>query len=57
MGGYSVQIALVDKDTHMTANYEWRDLALVFNVVNVNKTHFEGCLWNEPKILIEETRK
>lgn len=57
VGGYSVQIALVDKDTHMTANYEWRDLVLVFNVINVNKTHFEGCLWNEPKILIEETRK
>ena len=57
VGGYSVQIALVDKDTHMTANYAWRDLALVFNVINVNKIHFAGCLWNEPKILIEETKK
>ena len=57
VGGYSVQIALVDKDTHMTANYEWRDLALVFNVINVDKIHFEGCLWNDPKISIEQTRK
>jgi len=57
VGSYSVQIALVDRDTHLTANYEWRDLALVFNVVNFNKTHFAGCLWNEPNILIEELAK
>ncbi|MEZ0121972.1 MAG: ABC transporter ATP-binding protein [Candidatus Reddybacter sp.] len=57
VGGYSVQTALVDQDTHLTANYEWRDMALVFNVVNVDKTHFSGCLWNEPEILIEEASK
>jgi lipopolysaccharide transport system ATP-binding protein len=56
-GGYSVQLALVDRDTHLTANYDWRDLALVFNVININKTYFEGCLWNEPKILIELRHK
>jgi len=54
IGSYSVQTALVDRDTHLTANYEWRDLALVFNVININKTQFAGCLWNEPKISIEE---
>lgn len=54
MGSYSVQVALVDRDTHYTANYDWRDLALVFNVININKTHFVGCLWNEPNISIEE---
>jgi lipopolysaccharide transport system ATP-binding protein len=53
IGSYSVQTALVDRDTHLTANYEWRDMALVFNVVNVDKTHFMGCLWNEPQIKIE----
>lgn len=57
VGSYSVQIALVDKDTHLTANYEWRDMALVFNVINVDKTTFTGCLWNEPKILIKELTK
>ncbi len=51
-GSYSVQTALVDRDTHLTANYEWRDMALMFNVVNINKTHFAGCLWNEPRIAI-----
>lgn len=54
VGSYSIQTALVDRDTHLTANYEWRDLALVFNVINIDKTQFAGCLWNEPQILIEE---
>ncbi len=54
VGGYSVQTALVDRDTHLTANYEWRDLALVFDVINIDKTHFAGCMWNEPKISIEK---
>jgi lipopolysaccharide transport system ATP-binding protein len=57
IGSYSVQTALVDRDTHLTANYEWRDLALVFNVINMNKTQFVGCLWNEPNISIEELAK
>jgi len=53
-GSYSIQTALVDKDTHLTANYEWKDLALVFNVTNIDKTHFAGCNWNEPKIKVEK---
>ncbi len=52
-GSYSIQTALVDRDSHLTANYEWRDMALVFNVINIDKTHFAGCLWNEPTITIE----
>jgi lipopolysaccharide transport system ATP-binding protein len=53
VGSYSVQTALVDRDTHLTTNYEWRDMALVFNVININKTQFAGCLWNEPRIAIK----
>lgn len=53
-GSYSIQTALVDSDTHLTKNYEWRDLALVFNVVNIDKTHFAGSSWNEPLIRIEK---
>lgn len=53
VGSYSIQTALTDRDTHLTANYEWRDLALMFNVINVNKTHFAGCLWSEPQITVE----
>ncbi|MET4161815.1 lipopolysaccharide transport system ATP-binding protein [Marinobacterium sp. MBR-111] len=49
-GSYSVQTALVSTDTHLVDNYEWRDLALVFNVININKHHFAGCNWMQPQI-------
>jgi lipopolysaccharide transport system ATP-binding protein len=51
-GTYSVHTALVSTDTHLVNNYEWRDLALVFNVMNVNKPHFAGCAWMDPRIEI-----
>jgi lipopolysaccharide transport system ATP-binding protein len=54
VGSYSIQTALVDRDTHLTSNYEWRDLALVFSVINIDKVHFAGCLWNEPRITIQK---
>ena len=54
VGSYSIQTALVDRDTHLTANYEWIDLAVVFNVVNIDKTFFAGVIWNEPTIRIEK---
>ncbi|MHB0765480.1 ABC transporter ATP-binding protein [Stutzerimonas sp. NM35] len=54
VGSYSVQLALVDRDTHLSKNYEWRDLAVVFNVVNADRNSFTGCLWNEPVISIEK---
>jgi len=51
-GSYSIQTALCSTDTHLVNNYEWRDLALVFNVVNISKTHFAGCAWIDPEIKI-----
>lgn len=53
-GTYSIQTALVSTDTHLVNNYEWRDLALVFNVINVNKPHFVGLAWLDPVIVIEQ---
>lgn len=47
-GTYSIQTALTSTHTHLTNNYEWRDLALVFNVVNQTQTHFVGCAWIDP---------
>lgn len=49
-GTYSVQTALVSTDTHLVNNYEWRDLAFVFNVVNMSKQHFAGFAWIDPEI-------
>jgi len=50
VGNYSVQTALVASDTHLSSNYEWRDLAVVFSVVNVDKFAFVGSSWMQPVI-------
>jgi lipopolysaccharide transport system ATP-binding protein len=54
-GSYSVGTALVSSDTHLVNNYEWRDLALVFTVVNISREHFVGCSWLDPVIETERT--
>jgi lipopolysaccharide transport system ATP-binding protein len=54
VGSYSIQIALHDRDTHLSSNYEWVDLAAVFNIVNLDKKVFIGCQWNEPIIKINK---
>jgi len=52
IGSYSVAVALQSSDTHLENNYEWRDLALVFTVINVNKHGFVGCAWIDPGVRI-----
>ena len=49
-GSYSIAIALHSHDVHVSNNYEWRDLACVFHVVNLNKIEFIGSTWLAPKI-------
>lgn len=44
-GSYSVAVALHTEDTHVANNYEWRDRAIVFNVININKDRFVGVAW------------
>ena len=51
-GSYSVATALHSTDTHLANNYEWTDLALIFDVVNVNEIAFIGTSWIPPKIEI-----
>lgn len=50
VGHYSVVTALTDAQTHLSINYEWRDLALIFNVINTHAIYFNGLLWSEPSI-------
>lgn len=52
-GTYSVATAIVSTETHLVNNYEWRDLALVFTVMNMRRPHFEGSAWLDPAIDIE----
>ncbi|UTY58022.1 ABC transporter ATP-binding protein [Massilia sp. erpn] len=54
-GSYSVATALHSADTHLVDNYEWRDLALVFNVMNMQLPYFEGCTWLAPQLAIQRT--
>ncbi|MCG2583621.1 ABC transporter ATP-binding protein [Massilia sp. TS11] len=51
-GTYSVSTAIVSTETHLVNNYEWRDLALVFTVVNMHRPYFEGTAWLDPQIEI-----
>ncbi|MES2161685.1 MAG: ABC transporter ATP-binding protein [Pseudomonadota bacterium] len=51
-GSYSVTTALTSSETHLADNYEWRDLALLFIVMNMNRKEFVGTSWMEPAIEI-----
>ena len=44
-GHYSVTVALHAGPDHVQSNYDWRDLALVFEVINVGKEEFVGVTW------------
>jgi len=45
VGSHSVQTAFVSSETHLENNYEWKDLALIFEVVNITKNRFVGSSW------------
>jgi lipopolysaccharide transport system ATP-binding protein len=49
-GAYSVAVALHSTEDHLVNNYEWRDLALIFNIVNVSQTTFIGSAWLPPRV-------
>ncbi len=49
-GTYSIAVALHTGHAHIAKNYEWRDMALIFNVINVNKATFIGTAWLPPKV-------
>jgi lipopolysaccharide transport system ATP-binding protein len=51
-GNYSVSVALTSSETHLENNYHWRDLALVFGVVNLGQPQFCGTAWVPPTIKV-----
>ncbi|MDL2403913.1 ABC transporter ATP-binding protein [Rhizobium mayense] len=53
-GSYTLQCALVDKETHLSRNYEWRDRALIFDVFNEDKPVFIGQTWLKHEIKIHK---
>lgn len=44
-GSYSFSTALESTETHLVNNYEWTDNALVFDVLNADKSYFIGSSW------------
>ena len=50
VGSYSISVALHTADTHVSQNYEWRDLAVVFSVINADKQSCVGVSWLPPKM-------
>jgi lipopolysaccharide transport system ATP-binding protein len=51
-GSYSITTALTSSETHLSDNYEWRDLAFLFIVVNMSRRQFVGTSWLEPTVEI-----
>lgn len=54
-GSYSIAVALHSTETHVIDNFEWRDLALLFNVVNMTRSTFVGNAWLPPDLAIERS--
>lgn len=55
-GSYSVSTSLSRLDSHLDGNYEWRDLGLMFHVMNSSREDFVGCTWLAPRPAIERHR-
>jgi lipopolysaccharide transport system ATP-binding protein len=53
-GSYSVTVAAHAGGTHVGHNYVWRDHALVFSVINVDKADFVGSAFIPPELSILE---
>ncbi|MDP3466612.1 MAG: ABC transporter ATP-binding protein [Sulfuricurvum sp.] len=45
VGSYSLSLALHGTHSHVLANYEWKDNALMFEVINIDKNIFVGTSW------------
>lgn len=53
-GTYSIATAVHTNDTHISKNYEWRDLAATFNVINIDKESFVGTAWLPPVVEMQQ---
>ena len=50
VGSYSITVAIHGEDTHISNNYQWKDQALIFHVVNTSKEEFVGLAWLKQKV-------
>jgi lipopolysaccharide transport system ATP-binding protein len=52
-GNYAVSVSLSETDSHVSRNFEWRDRAFVFHVLNVDKEDFVGTSWLDAHVECE----
>jgi len=52
-GSYSISTALTDGLNHLNKNYEWKDMALVFQVINAQQPSFIGSTWLNPTMELQ----
>lgn len=55
-GTYSISVALSSTETHLVKNFQWKDLALVFTVANIQYPTFVGSAWIPPSITMTATQ-
>jgi lipopolysaccharide transport system ATP-binding protein len=55
-GSYSIATALSKSESHLDENYEWRDFALIFSVVNRKNSKFAGVACLNPIVTIESEK-
>ncbi len=53
-GKYSISTALASSGTHLDNNFEWKELALLFEVVNFDKEYFLGLNWLKPNFSVRK---
>lgn len=56
-GNYSIALSLSRFDSHLDTNYEWRDFALVFHMINIKKPDFVGCNSLDADLSIERLQQ
>lgn len=53
IGNYSVSISLSGSDQHINSNFEWRDFAYIFSVINIDQIIFDGSSFLNTRINIK----
>lgn len=54
-GSYSIATSLSRSDSHLEKNFEWRDRALMFHVVDMTQSPSVGIAWLDAKVDIERS--
>ena len=50
IGNYSINTALTDGADHLNRNYEWKELGVIFEVINLQVPGFTGSTYLRPQI-------